>query len=170
VSGAREEKGLCRDNLMAKHRMSAALILEVSLFAFWWWRTTLMGLYYPLSTYVQDHLILLTAHILHTHHRGIGSSVAIHTLTSSVLHRRRRQKNIPPTVVPTCDRAGRVRWSEMREARLHGRDARVEVQEVPTAGGTLAVWVVAPSLVQGATPKMTDGVSSVPDGATGTRA
>ena len=36
-------------------------------------------------------------------------------------------------VISTAVHAGRVRWSEVREARLCGRDARVEVQVVPSA-------------------------------------
>ena len=91
MSGAGEEKDLCRENLMANRRMLAALILQVSLLAFWRVANNVDGLI--LSTYVQDHLILLMVHILHTHHRGLSSSVAIHTLTSSVLHHHHRQRN-----------------------------------------------------------------------------
>ena len=83
-----KRKDLCPENLMNRRRMLAAFVLQVSLFAFWRVANNVDGLI--LSTYVQDHLILLTAHILHTHHCGISLPVAIHTLTSSV--------------VPTCDR------------------------------------------------------------------
>ena len=36
-------------------------------------------------------------------------------------------------IISAAVHAGRVRWSEVREARLRGRDARVEVQVVPAA-------------------------------------
>ncbi len=36
-------------------------------------------------------------------------------------------------IISAAVHAGRVRWSEVREARRHGRDARVEVQVVPPA-------------------------------------
>lgn len=36
-------------------------------------------------------------------------------------------------VISAAVHAGRVRWSEVREASRHGRDARVEVQVVPAA-------------------------------------
>ena len=98
-----KRKDLCPENLMNRRRMLAAFVLQVSLFAFWRVANNVDGLI--LSTYVQDHLILLTVHIIHTHHCGISLPVAIHTLTSSVLHHHHRQRIIPPTVVvPTCGR------------------------------------------------------------------
>jgi hypothetical protein len=61
----------------------------------------LMGLYYPHTSRI---ISSCSRHTLHTHHRGMSSSVANHTLTTSVLHHHHRQRNHSTHRRPTCDR------------------------------------------------------------------
>jgi hypothetical protein len=66
-------------------------------------------------------------------------------------------------IISAAVHTGRVRWSDVLEARRRGRNARVEVQVVPAAERMLGVS--APRLM--AILKMMGGSSSVQDRATG---
>ena len=55
-------------------------------------------------------------------------------------------------IIAAAVHAGRVRWSEVSEARRRGRDARVEVQVVPAAERYIGSIGIAPEPGSGGDP------------------